>query len=70
MIGAVSVGKDEIIVGSLYKLFPGNESDLVFERRIKEYTQKSEFESGKYLGLTYYIENDTTMIVKLGTGKY
>ena len=69
-IEPVLVGKDEIIVGNLYKIFPLNGSGLIYERRIKEYSQKKNFEGGKYMGFTYYVEDDSTKIIKLGTGKY
>ena len=62
------VGKKEIILGNLYTLYPAkDDSVIVFVRRIKEYSQKEEFENGKYLGFTYFLENDTTVIIKLGT---
>lgn len=61
-------GKKEILVGNLYTLYPAEgDSMIAFERRIKEYSQTEKFESGKYLGFTYFVENDTTVIIKLGT---
>jgi hypothetical protein len=69
-IKPVQVGKKETVVGSLYTLPLQIDSAFVFERRIKEYSQKSEFEGGKYMGFTYYIENDSTSIIKLGTREY
>ena len=65
-IRPVLTGKDEIMLGSLYTLFPRQDSTLVFKRRVKEYSQAEEFESGKYRVFTYTIENDTTLIVKSG----
>jgi hypothetical protein len=64
------VGKDEIILGSLYTFYPHQDSAFVYQRRVKEYSQRKEFESGKYMVFTYYIEDDTTTIVKVGAGMF
>jgi hypothetical protein len=61
------VGKNEIILGNLYTFDPNQDSTFIFKRRIKEYSQKKDFESGNYVVFTYFIENDSTTIVKLGT---
>ena len=60
------VGNDEIILGNIYTFDPNQDSTFIFKRRIKEYSQKTDFESGNYVVFTYFIENDTTTIVKLG----
>ena len=57
---------EEIILGNLYTLYPNQDSVLVLERRVKEYSQTKEFERGDYMILTYYIENDTTTRIHLG----
>ncbi len=64
------VGKEEIILGNLYTMYPGQDSVFVFHRRIKEYSQNKAFESGKYMGFTYFIENDSTAIIKTGISIY
>jgi hypothetical protein len=64
------VGKGEIIIGNLYTLHPKQDSTFIFQRRVKEYSQMEKFESGKYIVFTYYIENDTTTIVKTGIGMF
>jgi hypothetical protein len=69
-IRPVTVGKDEIILGSLYTVDQMQDSVYVLHRRIKEYQQKKDFESGRYMVFTYFIENDSTSIVKLGRRKY
>jgi hypothetical protein len=62
-------GRGQIILGNLYTLYPGQDSMIVLERRVKEYSQTNEFERGKYIILTYYIENDTTIRKHLGKKK-
>jgi len=62
-------GKKEIMLGNLYTLYPGQDSMLVLERRVKEYSQTEDFERGKYLILTYYIEDDTISRTHLGKKK-
>jgi len=69
-IRPVQVGKDVITLGNLYTFNPNQDSIFIFERRVKEYSQNDEFESGKYLVFTYYIEDDTTTIVKIGSRMY
>ena len=69
-IRPVQVGHDLIILGNLYTLNPNQDSIFIFERRVKEYSQNDDFESGKYVVFTYYIENDTTTIIRTGTRKY
>ena len=69
-IRPVQVGKDEIILGNLYTFNPNQDSIFIFERRVKEYSQNDDFESGKYLVFTYYVEDDTTTIVKTGSRMY
>ena len=69
-IRPVQVGKDEIILGNLYTFKPNQDSVFVFERRVKQYSQREIFESGKYFVLTYYVENGTTTIVKTGSRMY
>ncbi len=69
-IRPVKVGRAVIIIGNLYTLYPSNDPSLIFERRIKEYSQVDNFEGGKYIGFTYFLENDTTTIIKLGTKYY
>ena len=64
------IGKNEIILGNIYTFDPNQDSTFIFKRRIKEYSQKTDFESGKYVIFTYFIENDSTTIVKLGTRKF
>jgi len=64
------VGKREIILGNLYTLHPKQDSTFIFQRRVKEYSQMKKFESGKYIVFTYFVENDTTTIVKTGKGRY
>jgi hypothetical protein len=61
------VGKDKIILGNLYTFEPNQDSTFIFKRRIKEYSQKADFESGKYVVFTYFVKNDTTTIIKVGT---
>jgi hypothetical protein len=61
------VGKDEIILGNLYTFHPYSDTAVVFERRVKEYSQTKDFERGKYVGFTYYIENDSISTIKTGT---
>ena len=69
IIQPVLIGKDEIILGNLYTFEPNQDSNFIFQRRVKEYSQKVEFESGKYVVFTYFIENDTTILIKAGTKK-
>jgi hypothetical protein len=69
-IRPATIGKNEIILGNIYTFDPDQDSTFIFKRRIKEYSQKTDFESGKYVVFTYFIENDTTTIVKLGTRKF
>ena len=69
-IRPVIVGKDEIILGNLYTFYPKQDSTFIFQRRVKEYSQMKEFESGKYMVFTYFVENDTTTIVKTGISMY
>lgn len=69
-IRPVMLGKEELILGNLYTFYPQQDSSIFFQRRIKEYSQTKEFESGKYVVFTYYIEEDTTTIVKKGIGLY
>ena len=64
------VGVDEIILGNLYTFDPNQDSTFIFQRRVKEYSQMEEFESGKYVVFTYFVENDSTTIVKAGTRRY
>lgn len=64
------VGKDEIILGSLYTFYLEQDSTFIFQRRVKEYSQMKEFESGKYMVFTYFVDNDTTIIIKTGTGSF
>ncbi len=69
LIKPAQVGNDEIILGSLYT-FPLNQDSVFrFIRRVKEYSQPREFESGKYVVFNYTIENDSTTIVRAGTRK-
>lgn len=63
-------GSNEIILGNLYTLYPDQDSVMVLERRVKEYSQTKEFERGEYMILTYYIENDTTTRSHLGKKKF
>ena len=65
-----SVGKKEIILGNLFTIQPEKESTYTIHRRMKEYSQTEEFESGKYMVFTYFIENDSTTIVKLGKREF
>ena len=69
-IRPVLVGKNEIILGNIYTFEPDQDSTFIFKRRMKEYSQKTDFERGKYVIFTYFIENDTTTIVKIGTRKF
>ena len=69
-IRPVQVGKDEIILGNLYTFDPNQDSTFTFQRRVKEYSQMEDFESGKYVVFTYFVENDTTTIIKAGTRRY
>jgi len=69
-IRPVRVGKDEIILGNLYTFEPNQDSAFIFKRRMKGYSQKTDFERGKYVVFTYFVENDSTTIVKLGTRKF
>ena len=62
--------REEIILGNLYTLYPGQDSMLVLERRVKEYSQTEDFERGKYMVFTYYIKNDTTTRKHLGKRKF
>jgi hypothetical protein len=66
-IRPVLAGKNEIILGNIYTFEPNQDSTFIFKRRMKEYSQKADFESGKYVVFTYFVENDTTTIIKLGT---
>lgn len=66
-IRTVQLGKDDIVLGNLYTFRPDQETLLSFERRVKQYTQTGEFESGKYVGFTYYVKDDSTSVVKTGT---
>jgi hypothetical protein len=69
-IRPVQVGKKEIILGNLYTLKPNQDSGFVFLRRVKEYSQYENFERGKYVVFTYYLEDDSTSVVKLGSRIY
>lgn len=69
-IRPVTVDQDEIILGNLYTFHPRRDSTFVFQRRVKEYTQMKEFESGKYMVFTYFADNDTTVIVKVGARSF
>ena len=69
-IRPISTGKDELIIGNLYTFDPDQDSAFIFQRRVKEYSQTEDFESGKYVVFTYLIENDTTIIVKAGTSRF
>ena len=69
-IRPVQVGKNEIILGNIYTFEPDQDFAFIFKRRIKEYSQKKDFERGKYVVFTYFVENDSTTIVKLGTRKF
>ena len=69
-IQPVIVGKDEIILGNLYTFYPKQDSTFIFQRRVKEYSQMKEFESGKYLVFTFFVDNDTTTMVKVGTSMF
>lgn len=69
-IRPVQVGKDEITLGNLYTFNPNQDSIFIFERRVKKYSQNDDFESGKYLVFTYYVEDDTTTVVKTGSRMY
>lgn len=66
------VRDDEVLVGSLYTLFRSVEQDsvLILERRVKAYSQSKEFERGKYVVLTYIINDESNASVKLGKKKY
>ncbi len=66
-IRTVHVGKDDIILGNLYTFQPNQDTLLSFERRVRKYSQTDEFESGKYVGFTYYMKDDSTSVVKTGT---
>lgn len=63
------VGKSELIIGNLFTFDPNQDSTFIFQRRVKEYSQKEDFETGKYVVFTYFLENDTTIIIKAGTRK-
>ncbi|MFO7671088.1 MAG: hypothetical protein R6W31_15630 [Bacteroidales bacterium] len=67
-IRPIQVGKHEAKIGSLYTLFPdtGSASKLIIERRVKEYSQTEKFEMGKYMVMTYVIEDDTVSSINLG----
>lgn len=69
-IRPVRVGKDEIILGNLYTLYPQHDSTFIFQRRLKEYSQMKEFESGKYVVFTYFEDHDSTTIIKAGRGLF
>jgi len=69
-IRPVLVGKDEIILGNLYTFDPHQDSTFVFLRRVKKYSQMEDFESGKYILFTYFVENDTTTTAKAGKRRY
>lgn len=69
-IRPVNLGKDEIILGNIYTFEPNQDSTFIFIRRMKGYSQKADFERGKYVVFTYFVENDTTMIIKAGTRKF
>ena len=69
-IRPVVIGKDEIILGNLYTFEPDQDSTFIFQRRVKEYSQKVEFESGKYVVFTYFVENDSTTMIKVGKRKF
>ena len=69
-IRPVIVGKDEIILGNLFTFYPKQDSTFTFQRRVKEYSQKVEFESGKYVVFTYFVENDSTTMIKVGKRKF
>jgi len=65
-IRPVVIGKDSISLGNIYTFEPEQDSSFIYQRRIKEYTQKADFESGKYMVFTYFVENDTINIIKVG----
>jgi len=69
-IRPATVGRDEIILGSLYTFYPGQDSTFTFIRRIKEYSQNREFEGGKYMVFTYYYQNDSLTVVKAGKNTF
>jgi len=69
-IRPVLVGKDEIILGNLFTFDPNQDSTFIYQRRVKEYSQMEDFESGKYVVFTYFVENDTTTIIKAGKRRY
>ena len=69
-IRQVLVGEDEIVVGNLFTFDLNQDSTFIFQRRVKEYSQMEEFESGKYVVFTYFVKNDSTTIIKAGTRRY
>ncbi len=69
-IRPVRIGQDELILGNLYTFIPNQDSIFILTRRVKEYTQNEDFESGTYMGFTYYIHDDSTTVIKTGTRKY
>ena len=69
-IRPVLIGKDEIILGNLYTFEPNQDSTFIFQRRVKEYSQKVDFESGKYVVFTYFVKNDSTTMIKVGKRKF
>ena len=69
-IRQVLVGEDEIVIGNLFTFDLNQDSTFIFQRRVKEYSQMEEFESGKYVVFTYFVENDSTTIIKAGTRRY
>ena len=68
-IRPVLVGKDEIIVGNLFTFDHDQDSTFIFQRRVKEYSQKENFETGKYVVFTYFMENDAPVSIKAGKRK-
>ena len=69
-IRPATIGKNEIILGNLYTFYPKQDSTFIYLRRVKEYSQMKEFESGKYMVFTYFVKNETTTIVKKGISIY
>ena len=65
-ISPYQVKRKEVVVGNLYTFYPNQDSFIILERRVKEYEQYGEFESGQYIVLTYVIENGTTNSIELG----
>lgn len=60
----------EVILGNLYTFHYGKDSTFTYLRRVKEYSQKEEFESGKYVVFSYSVDDENTTIVKKGMGLF